>query len=237
MFKTSDMRPTSSFILHYRVPHEFERSKSRSLNDTTEIVDLKTRRPKLATPESPPKLSKCEDSKPLKTSSISSNVRFLHGDTITLTPEPEKIESDDDLREMANVLEAIDTKQLQLTTFRQEHKDMMASQVAELNTLIQEHTNLQERFEDAEAEFEAEKTRLMSENEAAKQRNEEANGPRKRKLDELRDELKEQGLTLLDIKQEDQRLDGKVDRFKHSLKELSARKRQRVNEGSYAARL
>ena len=235
MFKTSDMRHTTSFILHYRVPQEFERSKSRSLNDTTEIVDLKTRRPKLATPESPPKLCKGEDSKPLNASNISSNVRLPHGDITTLTPEPEKIESDDDLQEMANLLDAIDTKQLELTTMLQEHKDMTASRVAALNTLIQEQANLQERSEDAEAEFEAEKTRLVSENEAAKQRNEEANGPRKRKLDELRDELKVQGLTLLDIKQEDQRLDGKVDRYKDSLKELSARKRQRVNEPGYAA--
>ena len=76
----------------------------------------------------------------------------------------------------------------------------------------------------------AEESRLEAAVAAAKGRSTEAAGHRKRKLQELRDDLDREGLTEKDLRDEVGRLDAKMDRYKTSIQAVNAMKRRKISE-------
>ena len=119
MFKVVSSTPSASFVFHYRVPDEFERIKSR--DDESEISIESTAK-------------QDEDQQP--TLSTQGRIwrmpdpRLPSGDTITLTPENTLCEfEDDEPQDLTTLLEAIDTRESEVSALRQQHVALVTSKV------------------------------------------------------------------------------------------------------------
>ena len=102
--------------------------------------------------------------------------------------------------------------------------------VAELAKLVEDQKNLQRQQNQDETAFVEEKQRLEGETKDVLARSPEAVASRERKRRELQCELKDRGLALKDLEQENARLDSKMERFKDSMQVLSGRKRRKTSD-------
>lgn len=179
MFKVVSSTPSASFVFHYRIPEEFERIKSRDDDDGIS-TDSTTKQ------EEDPQPALSTQSEAWRTP----DPRLPSSDTITLTPEDTFCESEDDEpHDLTTLLDAIDTKQSELSALRQQHEELAASKAEELSALAEQETQFQMKNDADETTYLAEKSRLVAAIAAVKGRNVEASGHRKRKLQELPDEL------------------------------------------------
>ena len=235
MFKVASSTTSASFIFHYRTPAEFERIKSLDEGNEVKEINPGVYRISSADPEPVAKqeLDKEWEYVPQELPGDLHQPRLPSGDTITLTPDRTNSDSDVDLEDITELLDDIDTKQAELTSLRQQHEKMVASRMAELSKLVEEQKNLQSQYEQDEMAFAEEKQRLEVENKDGLARSAEAVAYRKRKLRELQGELKDRGLALKDLEQENARLDSKMERFKDCMQVLSGRKRRKTSDDKF----
>ena len=219
MFKVVSITPSASFVFHYRIPEQFERIKSWDDEDeisTRSITKDEDQQPKIST-----------QSETWRTP----DPRLPSGDTVTLTPEYICCEFEDGQpHDLTALLDAIDTKQSELAALRQQHEEFETSKVKELSALAEQETQLHLKHDADETTYLAEKSRLEAAIAVEMSRIVEASGHRKRKLQELRDELDHQGLIEKDLQDEVARLDVKVGQYKMSMQAVSASKRRKISE-------